>query len=200
MKSLNYKDLFFILFFGFAIYMLLLLNKKNNDHSKRNESLLKKIDNISGMYKHQLLNSNIFHNQTFDDDLPVFDSDGVKLKLNEILKTKETIILRLMETNCRSCISECLSKVDLSDEKIKNNVIILIVAKNNVSFKSFLNDYSLKGQKCYYFPYNLKADIFNYPYFFSLNIDLEIKNIFFPEKEIPEFTDVYLRGIKPIIY
>jgi hypothetical protein len=69
--------------------------------------------------------------------------------------------------------------------------------RNNRIFNSVKPLYHIQNQHVYNIQsLNIPAEELGYPYYFMLNEDLTISDVFIPDKAFPSITSDYLRMIK----
>lgn len=188
-----------IILISFVILLTtnLFILKKNNKYVK----LLQYKDSIilNQDFKQQQLDyieSNLFStikNQNIDIKTKI-KTYHIDTLLN---KQQHVVVYRYHDTDCESCIHFGMLKLKRLSEYIGNEKIIifiktsskktLLLSRNvyNINFPMFIID-SL--------PVHL--DQFNIPYLFVLDQNMQINNLFIPDKTIPKYTDKYLNEIQ----
>ena len=111
---------------------------------------------------------------------------------------EQLLVYRFSKMHCESCIVSSIEILQKWCDSIgKINILFLGNYSNNRIFQRTIPNYSIGNMKVYNTPaFNIPAEEKGYPYFFTLNRDLHISNVFFPNKAIPKITDKYLETIQ----
>ncbi|MFV0506587.1 MAG: hypothetical protein ACK5L5_07750 [Bacteroidales bacterium] len=81
----------------------------------------------------------------------------------------------------------------------KENILILGNYRNNRIFYRTMEEYNIDYPNIYNTnSLDIPAETIDYPYFFILDKDLKISNVFVPDKGLPNITIEYLDGFKNI--
>lgn len=124
------------------------------------------------------------------------DSAGKVGIFEDVLKERKHPILvyRFSEYNCASCVNSALKIYKKWEPSFaKENTIILGAYKNNKVFKRTIKAYEIKHSTVYNTPsFKMFAEELDYPYFFLLDNQGTISNVFVPDKATPDITDEYL--------
>ena len=179
--------LFVLIFFNIFIFRSLRVKNANlviNLYSAehKTEELKGMLSNYFKFEGKVILENNIF---TESDELLEIDSIFIKSPL---------IVFRFSKLNCTDCIVESINiiKSFLSNKRIK---YIFISDYNN---KRELGNFKRLN--------NIHEDVHNcnilineepsLPYFFILDSNLKVSDIFFPNDDFPELTNLYLKEIE----
>jgi hypothetical protein len=117
-------------------------------------------------------------------------------------RKKPTLILRIKETYCSSCVDEEMKMANLFKDVLKDDFCIMV----SQSSSRFIKRLFLKSRMELPYeeiPFNLLSDFefekFESPYYFLLHPDLHISNIYVPVKELPKLTVEYIEDVKKLI-
>lgn len=136
--------------------------------------------------------------QGFPDDEKL-QNDSLSLFI-ENLKTP-TLMLRIKETSCQSCIFNELDRVkDLIENGI--NCIILTTYSNPSIARKTLRTKGCKNVTFFNVPYDCVygwyVEQLEVPYYFVLHPDKRASDFFIPEKSKNDITDSYIKSIARI--
>lgn len=136
--------------------------------------------------------------QGFPDDEKL-QNDSLSLFI-ENLKTP-TLMLRIKETSCQSCIFNELDRVkDLIENSI--NCIILTTYSNPSIARKILRTKGCKNVTFFNVPYDCVygwyVEQLEVPYYFVLHPDKRASDFFIPEKSKNDITDSYIKSIARI--
>ena len=185
---------------GFILYEF----KKNQNHFKQNylvikkerNDLEKKLNDLEQNYNNKFFNEKQNENFPFNKNLKLITINRDTVLANNVLKNK--LVLRYNESNCRLCVD---SEIDIL---IKNASLftdeVCVVATYNkfrgiiVDKRKFVNN-GLNNIKIYWVSSNLNIPLEkqNIPYYFYLNSNLTLNNVFIPMKEYPKLSQTYLK-------
>lgn len=133
------------------------------------------------------------------EDVSVRDSLGNTLLLSDILsnKPKYVLVCRFSELHCESCIYFAVQFIRHSVDLIgAENIVLLGSYRNNRVFSRTMYSYGVHNLNFYNVgALTLPAERDRYPYYFILNRDLTVSNVFFPDRTTPSTTERYLRAI-----
>ena len=131
----------------------------------------------------------------------LIDKDGKTTHMNEIAKERPKLVLRISDTNCRTCIVSIISILMSFSTEIDSSDIILFITQSNSKYTKLLYHDLRLTFPAYIVPHNLvnnKIETLNEPYLFVLYPDSTGRNTFIPEKIFPEITNNYLFRISTI--
>jgi len=142
-----------------------------------------------------ILNSNLQLENIF-----IKDSINILLPINEVFDEKQKYILvcRFSEHHCESCVNYSLKMMTSWIDSIGNgNVLFLGNHRNNRIFNRVIPLYGIKDLSTFNAPaFNIPIEEIGYPYYFLLDRNLQITNVFIPDKATPNITNEYLKNIK----
>jgi len=178
------------------IYTLIVIYR----FKQHNVSENMKISEIDELHTLQLnFETNIENNNIKLEDVSLKDSLGNLLSLNDIWKDgqKQIIVCRFSESYCESCVDFSIKMVLHWVESIgKENILFLGTYRNNRIFNKTKPMYNIHNLTVYNtVALNLPAEELGYPYYFILNSDMTISDLFVPDKVTPTITNNYLRMI-----
>lgn len=141
-------------------------------------------------------NASIFNNNLKLDNLLIIDSLNISHSLKkEFNKEKKYIfIYRFSKNHCESCVVKSLEVFTKWVESKKHfNAMILGSYDNNRIFYRNVKDYNIGDVSIYNSNnFDIPIEDYGYPYFFVLENNMKIHNVFIPDKEITEITLQYL--------
>lgn len=149
-----------------------------------------------------LLTGNMKMHYTYNErhlsDFDVVTPEKQRIKLSSLLDDEYKVVFKYSSTNCSSCInSELEHIIKLSRHVPKNRIIVLGEFTNRRQFLA-----SMKGHSIDFPVYQLETKAFgdllekeNVPFFFLINKELQVQDLFIPMKELPDFTDLYYQAI-----
>ncbi|GAB6013570.1 hypothetical protein [Viscerimonas tarda] len=133
------------------------------------------------------------------------DSIMIKDPLNNIIPMKEAfgceqkqmLVCRFSELYCESCVDFALQLFRHWTDSIGvENVLFLGAYRNNRIFNRTKPLYGIQNMNVYNVSeLNIPVEERGYPYYFILNYDLTISNVFIPDKATPSITNNYLKMI-----
>jgi hypothetical protein len=133
------------------------------------------------------------------EGIAVKDSLNNILPLQDVLKSDkgQTLVCRFSEFYCESCVNFSIQLFRHCIDSIgKNNVLFLGSHRNNKIFNSTKPLYGIHNMNVYNVAnLNIPAEKLGYPYYFVLNSDMTIANVFVPDKATPVITIDYLKKI-----
>ena len=143
--------------------------------------------------------TNIQNNRIRLDETSVKDSLGHVFLLKDVFKNNRDQILacRFSESHCESCVNFSIRLFRSWVDSIgKNNVLFLGAYRNNKLFNRTKRLYGIHPLNVYNFPaLNIPAEELGYPYYFVLNSDLTVSDVFVPDKATPSIANNYLKMI-----
>ena len=126
-------------------------------------------------------------------------TNGDSKYLSDII-SNTTLVLYINSNQCNSCIIDAIDKIEsyLKNEPDMEYIIFssgfslreLKLKKRDNNLK--VSIYSLNNRKNSFFN---KMDEVGFPYYFTLNSNLEISNIFFPLKSSTDLEEKYFKSI-----
>ena len=125
-------------------------------------------------------------------DMFVKDSCDNEIPLNSILRSNQNQILvcRFPHSHCQSCVNSLMQILHSKIDSIgKDNIMLWGNNPNHRIFKRTMPLYGTKGLTVYNVPpFKIPADQLGYPYCFILDSNLQILNVFIPDKGVRELT------------
>lgn len=133
------------------------------------------------------LNVNISNIQAF------YKNKNTKLKPNQ----KYAVVYRYHDTDCEACINFGIIKLKKIAQEIGvSNVIILVKTSSTRTLQIDQNTYDIHTPMFMVDSLPIALDQLNIPYFFILDSNMNINNLFILDKSIPSFTDKYSKEIQ----
>jgi hypothetical protein len=142
-------------------------------------------------FNYSFTNNNILLSDVVMKD---FANNMVLLKNKFKPTQKYFLICRFSEYQCESCIKSAISILYRFSNSIgMDNVILLGTYQNNRIFNQQKATYDIHDFQVYNTAsVNLPIDKVNYPYYFILDNELRVSDVFMPDKAIPTLTREYL--------
>jgi hypothetical protein len=196
---MNKKLLIFIILSLLAVNVYTLINfhqfkKQNIIVSHQNTSESDELYSYKINFEANIRNSNIKLNE-----IAVKDSLSNVLPLKDVLKNgqEQILVCRFSELHCESCVNFSIQLFrQWSDSIGTDNMLFLGTYRNNKIFNRTKPLYDIHNLNVYNIPkLNIPVEEFGYPYYFVLNTDLTISNVFIPDKATPNITNNYLKII-----
>lgn len=131
--------------------------------------------------------------QKLKSTLKVQDENGMSYALVDVIPP-ESLVFRFSETHCDQCVDEQIHLLKDSSDMDLQNVILLSSYSFARNVHVFKNKYHLPC-KIYNLkePLNLSVEHANLPYFFRIDRDGKIRDVFVAQKELPTYIVEYLR-------
>lgn len=174
----------------FDVYFFLVYEKDNclEKQFVTKQNIVKQFQNImvTNIYKnelHPIKNSNLF-------------LEKKHVQLNDIVSDSSLLVLRFSIFNCSACFNFALNKIREHFEDFEsNNRVILIYDDENMRVHK-----NMFGKMPYVTTdrnaLSIPLEKSNIPFLFILDNEMKAKQIFVPEKGMPDLTDEYLSIIK----
>jgi hypothetical protein len=142
------------------------------------------------------LNSRLSGSQI--DNIICMDSVQNTFLLSEIMEHKSTLFFYFSEYNCNTCFEGEIRLLQSFYTNGHFHVIILCAFELEDSFKIFLtiNQVHVPIYRVKQEALKLQLDDYGYPYYFLLNPELIVSDIYIPNKSSPELNKIYLEKIK----
>jgi hypothetical protein len=126
------------------------------------------------------------------------DSSNIKTEISSLFHAKEKfLVCRFSELHCQECVIYATIKL-LNQSKTMGDINILFwgayehIKSLNIAKKHF----GIQDMPVYNISnLNIPAEELGYPYYFVLNSDLTISNVFIPDKATPSMTNNYLKMV-----
>lgn len=118
--------------------------------------------------------------------------EGTFFENGIVIIPKSKLVYRLNNQNCNACIENVSDLLRNNSSYLRDNIIII---------GDFFNNAEMQYYKKEYFPaiINLKTknklDKTDVSYFFTLDSENRIRNVFIPDKNFPALTDLYLKNV-----
>lgn len=191
-KILQIVIAFLILLDLFMIFKINQINIELNDIIQNN-SLLK---NKNDLLKEQVLKSVFAEKIVWADSVNVFSAND-SFSINELIGNENKLVLWFSELSCRSCVdAQYQILVENSNNINFENVVLLTSSKSTKIISPFkrVNEISKEvfSTKFDFYSGNMTP---NSPFYFVIGKNLEMSDIFYPEKDNLELTESYLDAI-----
>jgi len=197
------KKIFIILLFILIVFNILALIKITIQNNEMKEVLFlnSQCDSIStnrkylnDLFRNKLVYSFKSVSKNISDTTLIIDKNNKKINIKALITSSPKLIFRYSVANCRDCINRIIKLI-----KKENN---LGINQNLIGMGDYVNVNTLKGEVEVFFPIYLvnylpiEAEQLKTPYFFMLDENLEIKNLFIPDENDEEMTEIYLKEIQ----
>ena len=142
---------------------------------------------------------NILNSNYHLDNVIIKDSLNNILSLKELFKDKQEqlLVCRFSQMHCESCVNSSIQILRNRIDSIgTNKVVFLGNHRNNKIFNRVIPLYKIQDMRVYNCPaINIPVEKLGYPYYFILDKNLQISNVFVPDKAKPNITNKYLENI-----
>lgn len=133
----------------------------------------------------------------------VKNSENTKIPIEKIFNNeqKQLLVYRFSKNHCESCVVASMELLQKWTDSIgRKNILILGDYGNNKIFRKTMESYGITHPNIYNTPpFNIPAENMGFPYFFILNKNLDVLNVFVPNKGIPEITNEFLNKMQKSI-
>jgi hypothetical protein len=190
------KFLIFIILSLLAINVYTIVNfyrfkKQNITSPYRNISENDELNSYKVNFQTNVKNSNLRL-----DGIDVKDSLDNVFALKDVFRDnqKQILVCRFSELHCESCVNFSIQLFRSWVNKAgKDNMLFLGTYRNNKIFNRTKPIYGINNLNVYNISaLNIPVEELGYPYYFVLNNDLTILNVFVPDKATPVITNNYL--------
>ncbi|MCD8042919.1 MAG: hypothetical protein LUH10_07620 [Tannerellaceae bacterium] len=167
-----------------------------NDDFKQNQHPLSKESLEHTAFNYSL---NINHTGMIIDDIAL-NYGLLSTFLYE--RKKPVLIFRIIESNCDLCYNHEMDiiKEYYGDTFMEDNIMIFgsFTYDRNLNMLLKRRKLNIVSENIPYMEEN-PLDELNFPYYFILNPDMKISNIYIPDKTFPDLTIEYLESIKRLL-
>ncbi len=178
------------------LFLLLKLNQINielNNTIKNNSQLITKND----LLKEQVLKSVFAEKIVWADSINVYSATD-SFSIKELIDNENKLVLWFSELSCRSCVDAQYQILVENSDNIKfENIVLLTSSKSTKIISPFkrINEISKEvfSTKFDFYSGNMTL---NSPCYFIMGKNLEMIDIFYPEKDNLELTESYFEVIK----
>jgi len=193
------------IFILFLIISLFIINgiQYYKYHQYSRDYIIERLENKEKLNLYLKKNHDKFYNEKQNENLKLngntklitIDRDTILLK--NIFK-KNKLVIRYKQSNCRVCINAELDVLSKNASLISDEICIIasydkfrgVFTEKRKLLKKGLKDveiYLLKEEL------NIPLEKQNTPYYFYTNSNLIVSNLFIPEKENPQLSNIYLK-------
>jgi len=177
-----------VVLLGLLVYFRIMALGKDSNYKNRNEAYTNQLD-----YQKNIMNFQLFSEGTRLDPSLSLKSEKSDSQLLHNVLDRTKLVLRYSELNCQTCVDAMLTQL-LNNEKFNtSNCILLAYYRNPAYLYQFMRInrlqlpvYSIKST-------GLLPDTLNIPYFYLLDKDLRVSNVFIPEEGDTAAVADYLR-------
>lgn len=190
----------FISFFVLTMAAAVFLWKDRNAKIKKLDILSEQIEDKKQIIA--LLSGNMKMHYVYAEhslcDMILINQNGERIRLSEQLQHTPKLVFKISNSNCSSCLRFILSSLDKMMKRIPKDQLLLIADNSNIrEIKAVMNSWNVKCP-VYRVEENAFSQILkeeNVPFNFIIDADLQMKDLFIPMKELPEYSDMYYRII-----
>lgn len=177
------------------LFMMFKINQINielNDIIKNNSQLITKNDFL----REQVLKSVFAEKIVWADSVNVYSATD-SFSIKELIGNQNKLVLWFSELSCRSCVdAQYQTLVENSNDINFENIVLLTSSKSTRIISPFKRVNEITKEV-----YSTKFDFYsgnmtlNSPCYFIMGKNLEMSDIFYPEKDNLELTESYLNAI-----
>ncbi|WP_257669241.1 DUF1573 domain-containing protein [Parapedobacter tibetensis] len=152
---------------------------------------------LSGTLEANILASGSFY---LDDTSPIYDEEGKRVFLSELVNGTGSLVLRFSPSNCIDCILAEMENINYAmSGSIEDDVVFLSSFQNINQLRIFKRDHNIP-----YALYNtseFENDLPRYledlhvPYYFIADTTRLCDNLYVPEKELASMSTFYLKEV-----
>jgi hypothetical protein len=173
--------------------------KISNQETKVN-ALLEEVKNYKRSYVNYSTKSFLFENYELDKNIVLVSEGGTKVSLNDLQKNVgNLIVFHFSELNCNLCVDNEIRKlrsIIKSDSTLAKRLIVI----SKYSKQEYLNIYKRINQVTFEI-YNIEGEdieqhSIDMPFYFVFGSDHSCRNVFIPDKHLPNVTADYLYYMK----
>lgn len=147
--------------------------------------------------------TNVKHHNYVLDDITMGDSLNNRVSLTRLIEDCSTpiVVCRFTQSMCSSCVESSVTMmISHADSIGADKIIFMGQGRNHRLFKQFLPLCGLEKMQVYNVSsLPLPIENSNYPYFFMLDKNLKVYNMFIPNKGLVNHTNNYLNDVKKSI-
>jgi len=160
----------------------------DNSYAKMHEANMNHLK-----YQKNIINFQLFSEGTrLDPSLSLKTEKSDSQLLHNVLdRTK--LVLRYSELNCQSCLDAVLTQIQSNSNFSNENTLLLAYYKNPAYLYQFKRMNRLRLPVYSINKTGLPPDTLNIPYFYLLDKDLRVSNVFIPEEGDTAAVADYLR-------
>lgn len=174
-------------------------------HCKKNNEILlsnaeRKIENIMERYDISLYQS-YRTNGIILDDIYLTDTNNEKSKLSKLFINRDIILVcRFSEHHCDECTAYSIIKlINHLDMLGLKNVVFLGSYENSKHASVITSNYSCV-ETYNIQSLNISVEEIHHPYYFTVDRNLRISDVFIPDRSFPHLTNRYLEIVNNKIF
>ncbi|MBZ4676472.1 MAG: hypothetical protein JG782_1091 [Anaerophaga sp.] len=179
------------------IYVIQLKQEKvvaNNNNSNLKNNPKDELYSYQLNFTTNLVNSNLqLNGVTLKDTL----NNIIPLKQVFLKGQRQILVCRFSKMHCASCVDFVIQLLQNWTDSIgKEKILFLGNHRNNRIFKREIPLYGIQDMNVYNtYTFNIPVEELGFPYYFILDSNLQISNVFIPDKATPNITNLYLKKI-----
>jgi hypothetical protein len=134
-------------------------------------------------------------------DITCTKRENEEIRFSSISNSKPVLIYKYSDLNCNTCYEEAIKELQdvFHDFPAAAKIICAYnMEKDFLVFKK-VNKIKLDIFRINHNAFNWVAEDYNRPYYFVLHPDMNISNIYVPDKAFPEMNKAYLESIKRLL-
>jgi len=156
---------------------------------------LDNVDQVVGVFVQDMYYEQLTDDLTFEIDEHLL-SLNQSLVLGNLLKEKSQLaVLRISDQNCSLCVETELEEIEKLQQVLpEHRVVVLASFENKRGLKILTEGLKKIGTPIFSVRFDkvhLPIEEANIPYYFVLNRDWTVSNIFIPKRSFPDLTNTY---------
>jgi hypothetical protein len=202
MKENKFITLIIITLFGITVFTLFRFNKlkqQNSINSTPNSTAESAQNNELNAYKVNF-KTNLLNSDLSLNDVMMKDSINNIIPLKNVFNhgKKKILVYRFSQMHCQSCVNASIKFFrNWANSNGAENILFLGNFSNNRIFYRTIPEYNIQDMKVYNIS-SLKIPVedIGYPYCFILDNNMQLSNVFVPDKGMPKITNEYLAMVQ----
>ena len=162
------------------------------------------LDTVKDFEKLKVVISLMIRNSELNikNNFSVTDSSGKSISFSKLIRDKKVLVFRYSQLSCTSCVDVQLQRLEQFAKRIGFDRVIVLTTYTSIKELNMYKKVNNLSFDMYNIPIGTlktEMELSNTPYFFTVNINKHIENIFIPIKTIPELTEEYYSHIEKFI-
>ncbi len=157
-----------------------------------------------GLTEMVLLHSKLTSPVKFPENMMVFDEEGKKIKLSEIVQSRQLLVYKISKNYCPICVENELLALSkwFKNRQGKNPLLLtegyipkelkILKQRLKINWSTYMFESSL-------FLRSLSIEKIKKPYFFVLDSSLNATLFFVPDERFPNLSDAYYEQISGLL-
>jgi hypothetical protein len=177
-----------VVLLGFLIYFRMMALGKDSIYKSRNEAYTNQLN-----YQKNIMNFQLFSEGARLDHSLLLKSEKSDSQLLHNVLDRAKLVLRYSELNCQTCVDAMLTQLQNNGNFNTSNCLLLAYYRNPAYLYQFKRMNRLQLPVYSINKTGLPPDTLNIPYFYLLDKDLRVSNVFIPEEGDTSLIAAYLR-------